>query len=312
MGRKRKGDKIDGWINLDKPEGLSSNHALVALRKILNAQKAGHAGTLDPLASGVLPIALGEATKTVTFMQDQIKSYDFTIIWGEQRDTDDAEGEVIATSTVRPSEKEILNTLPAFTGEISQKPPIYSAIKKDGQRAYKLAREDGIEAELEPRIVTIRSLDLVAHQVDSTQLSMTCGKGTYVRALARDLAQHLGTKGYIGALRRTRVGPFDEKDAISLDKAENMRINAGLEEHLHPVDFGLDDIPAFHLNQAETVMLRNGRRPALVSRPDFQRLMDAGFKKGEAQNAVAYFDNRPQGLVEISAPHIRPVRLFNL
>ena len=207
MGRRKKGDKIDGWVNFDKPLGMTSTQAVGKVRRAYNAQKVGHAGTLDPLATGVLPIALGEATKTIPYTQDALKTYEFTVRWGEQRSTDDAEGEVIATSEIRPTPDAIESALPAFTGEITQTPPRFSAIKIDGQRAYDLAR-DGQEFEIKSRTVFIESLSLLSHDTDTASFTMTCGKGTYVRSLARDLALELGTVGYI-CLLYTSPSPRD-------------------------------------------------------------------------------------------------------
>ena len=204
MARKRKGDKIDGWINLDKPIGLTSTQAMAKVRWLLKAQKAGHAGTLDPLATGILPIALGEATKTISFIQDGLKTYSFTVRWGEQRDTDDMEGKVIATSDNRPSEDQIRALLPKYTGDILQTPPKFSAIKIDGERAYDLAR-DGEEVELQPREVYIGSLGLLETRPDEADFLMTCGKGTYVRSLARDMGRDLGCLGFITALKREKI-----------------------------------------------------------------------------------------------------------
>jgi len=312
MGRKSRGLKIDGWVNLDKPLGLTSTQAIGKVRRILNAQKLGHAGTLDPLASGILPIALGEATKTIPFVQDAFKTYRFTVTWGEQRSTDDAEGDVIASSDHRPSKADIEKALPGFLGNIEQIPPKFSAIKIDGQRAYDLAR-DGKDVEIKSRIVTIETLELINTEKDSAELLMNCGKGTYVRALARDLALELGTYGYVSELRRARVGPFTLKNAISLDILEEMSDSAPLNEAVLPLDSALDDILALDLRQDEAAKLKNGQVLTFVSRPDYQRLVDGGFgNPDEIVTALARCQNAPVALIEVEGPKVRPVRVLNL
>ncbi|MGH6831319.1 MAG: tRNA pseudouridine(55) synthase TruB, partial [Methylocella sp.] len=206
---------VHGWVVLDKPAGMTSTHAVSRLKRIFNAKKAGHAGTLDPLATGVLPVALGEATKTVPFVQDGEKAYRFTVRWGTETDTDDSDGRVAARSEARPAADAILALLPQFTGTIEQTPPSYSAIKINGERAYDLAR-GGAAPELSPRPVTIYALDLIATGRDEAVFEAHCGKGAYVRAIARDLGRILGCYGHVSALRRTRVGPFYDKDAARL------------------------------------------------------------------------------------------------
>src|SRR6478609_10380272 len=211
---------VHGWVVLDKPVGMTSTHAVSVVKRAFSAKKAGHAGTLDPLASGLLPIALGEATKTVPFVMDGRKIYQFTVRWGEERDTDDAEGRVDATSAARPSADDIRSLLPSFSGTIAQVPPRFSAIKIDGERAYDLAR-DGEVVELEARPVEIHRLSLVdIPDPDHALLSAECGKGTYVRALARDMGRVLGCFGHVSALRRTGVGSFREQDGVSLARLE--------------------------------------------------------------------------------------------
>jgi tRNA pseudouridine55 synthase len=219
--RKPQGDRpkkrdVNGWIVLDKGVGMTSTHAVALVKRGLSARKAGHAGTLDPLASGILPIALGEATKTVPFIMDGRKSYVFTVAWGAETNTDDAEGEVVARTDRLPSPAEIEALLPRFTGSIQQVPPRFSAIKIQGERAYDLAR-DGEVVELQPRVVEIDRLALVRHEGNRSVIEADCGKGTYVRAIARDLGRALGCLGHIAALRRTRVGPFSDADAVSVD-----------------------------------------------------------------------------------------------
>ena len=206
---------VDGWLVLDKPVGMTSTHAVSRLKRIFNAKKAGHAGTLDPLASGILPVAFGEATKTVPFVQDGKKAYRFTVKWGVETDTDDTEGKPARESATRPTREAVLAALPRFTGTIMQVPPAFSAIKVDGERAYDLAR-DGETVELSARPIEIHALDLVSFNPEEAVLEARCGKGTYVRAIARDLGRDLGCLGHVTALRRTRVGPFLEADAVDL------------------------------------------------------------------------------------------------
>ena len=312
MARKRKGDKIDGWINLDKPPGMTSTQAMSRVRRILNAQKAGHAGTLDPLASGILPIALGEATKTIPFVQDSLKTYSFSIAWGEQRDTDDREGRIIASSDIRPSAPAIEQALQKYTGYIQQTPPKFSAIKVDGQRAYDLAR-DGEEVELESREVYVESLQLLKSRQDEADFIMTCGKGTYVRSIARDLALDLGTYGHISALRRDKVGPFALEGAISLDKLEELGNSAALNEAVLPLLTVLDDIPALAIKEDEATRLRSGQVLALISRSDFERLEKAGLgEKGQNVIAVATLKGQPIALIEADGAEVRPFRVFNI
>ncbi|MBV1929955.1 MAG: tRNA pseudouridine(55) synthase TruB [Gammaproteobacteria bacterium] len=311
MARRKKGDHISGWVNLDKPYGMTSTQAIGKVRRILNVQKIGHAGTLDPLATGVLPIAVGEATKTISFAQDDIKTYHFTIQWGEQRDTDDMEGKVIATSDHRPTVDDINALLDQYTGEIQQIPPNFSAIKINGERAYDIAR-DGDVPELKPRTVYIEELKLLDARKDDADFTMTCGKGTYVRALARDIGNDLGTKGFISALRREKVGNFTAKDAISLDKLGDMDYVSARSECLLPLQIVLDDIPALDLKEDETASIRNGQALSFVSRPDFERLTKVGLGSKESTIALAMHDDAPVALIEQTRAEVKPVRVFNL
>ncbi|HYA80966.1 MAG TPA: tRNA pseudouridine(55) synthase TruB, partial [Methylocystis sp.] len=208
---------VDGWVALDKPIGMTSTQAVSRLKRIYNAKKAGHAGTLDPLASGILPVAFGEATKTVPFVQDGEKSYVFTVRWGAETDSDDSDGQIVRTSDMRPERSAIEALLAQFRGDILQTPPQFSAIKVAGQRAYDLARE-GEEVELKPRQVTIQRLEILEHSGEETRLVMECGKGAYVRAIARDAGRLLGCFGHVTALRRTRVGPFTEDDGYTFEE----------------------------------------------------------------------------------------------
>jgi len=245
---------VDGWIALDKPTGMTSTQAVSRLKRVYNAKKAGHAGTLDPLASGLLPVAFGEATKTVPFVQDGEKAYRFTVKWGGETDTDDAEGRITRESDERPTRAAIEALLPRFIGDIQQTPPQYSAIKIAGERAYDLARE-GEQVELKPRPVTIYTLEIVDSTDNETQFSMECGKGAYVRAIARDLGRLLGCYGHVTALRRTRVGPFTEDDSYTLDEIENRNM-AG--EALLSVEAGLTELPCVIVDRDTAARLRRG------------------------------------------------------
>ncbi|HIJ63767.1 MAG TPA: tRNA pseudouridine(55) synthase TruB [Rhodospirillaceae bacterium] len=302
-----RGIPIHGWVAIDKPLGLTSTAVVGRVRRILNAAKVGHGGTLDPLASGVLPIALGEATKTVPFVMDGVKTYRFGVRWGEQRSTDDGEGVVIATSPNRPAATEIEAALTGFLGVISQQPPIFSALKLDGQRAYDLARA-GAEVTLAPRKVRIDSLTLLAAAADEALFEVTCGKGTYVRALARDLGLVLGTFAYVASLRRTRCGPFAEERSISLDKLEDIGHSAAAANYVLPVATALDDIPALALTEDEARRLQSGQFLS-ISRLALHRdlpttPLDSVLRAMDGGRLVA--------LARIDGEEIRPVRVFNL
>jgi tRNA pseudouridine55 synthase len=315
MGRRRKGDAVSGWICLDKPPTLTSTDAVSRVRRLFNAQKAGHAGTLDPLASGVLPIALGEATKTVPYLMEADKTYRFTIAWGSTTAAFDGEGPVTATSDVRPTADQVRQALPAFVGEIQQIPPIYSAIKVDGERAYDLARE-GVEVELKPRPVLIHRAELIAAATDSATLEVDCGKGTYVRALVRDLAVALGACGHVSALRRARVGRFFENDAITLEKlAELVHSGAG-SETLLPVETALDDIPALAVTHEDVFKLKQGRPIVLVPRQVEAlkaRLVPRTIGGEDASRTVsAMSDGSIVALCELRAGRLNPTRVFHL
>ena len=309
----RKGNPVHGWVILDKPEELSSSRAVGIVRRVFNAAKAGHGGTLDPLATGILPIALGEATKTVSFAMHGAKSYEFTLQFGSQTSTDDREGEVIATSDKRPERAAIEATLPDFTGEIDQRPPIFSAIKVDGRRAYDIARNavaDGLDSlpELESRPVVVDRLELRDADAGSATFFVACGKGTYIRSLARDLAVALGTVGHVSRLRRLSVGPFDESDAISLAFLEKLEHSAAAFEHLKPVTSALDDIPALPVSAGEAAKLRHGQTlPALspAAGARFAEIVAAG-------TGVAIAGSVPVALVSVKAGQLHPLRVFNL
>ena len=281
---KRRGQPIHGWIAIDKPEGLSSAAVVARVRRFLDAAKAGHAGTLDPLATGIIPIALGEATKTVSFAMDGHKTYEFTAVWGVATDTDDREGKTTTTSDVRPTREAILAALPRFVGEIDQVPPIYSAIKVDGERAYALAR-GGENFELKSRKINVYSFDLIGeNESETTFFRVHCGKGTYIRSLVRDLAQALGTVGHIGTLRRTACGVFNESAASSLDTWEALGHSPAALAYLRPVRTVLDDIPALALTPQEAHRLRHGQSIALF--PLAQRNPQAKLTQGMPVQAV--------------------------
>lgn len=309
---KRKGLPLSGWIILDKPAGMTSTQALGKVRWLLNAAKGGHGGTLDPMATGVLPLAFGEATKTISWIMDASKEYTFTARWGESRSSDDAEGQVTGQSDKRPSLEEILAALPAFQGVILQKPPSVSALKIDGQRAYDLVRE-GEVVDLAPREVRIDSFTLEEIiSPDEASFRVKCGKGTYMRALARDMAVAMGTLGHITALRRHKVGPFLIKDAISLDKlAEKAQIER-LDQLLLPLETALCDISVLAVTDAEAARLRFGQRVSLLATHDRPRLMalpDA-VRQGQ-QELVVMLENKAIALGEVSAGELRVVRLLN-
>lgn len=341
MARKRKGDKIDGWINLDKPPGLTSTQAMAKVRWLMKAQKAGHAGTLDPLATGILPIALGEATKTISYIQDGLKTYSFTVQWGEQRDTDDLEGKIIETSDARPTKEQIESVLPRYIGEIRQTPPKFSAIKIDGARAYDLAR-DGEEVELKERGVYIESLEIInssslprqgsmgntdtkSHQhkgegmdaslrwhdgLEETSFRMVCGKGTYVRALARDLGREMGCLGYITALKREKVGPFTLESAISLDKLAGLDDIARLNEAvLLPLETALDDIPALAVTETAARRLRHGQ---VVPLAEAHGSPPGDVLSGRTDPTVAILhEGRLVAIASFDGRGLKPERVFN-
>ncbi len=309
MGRKRRGGvPVHGWFLVDKPLGITSAAVVAVVRRALNAMKAGHGGTLDPLATGVLPIALGEATKTVSYVMDGQKAYRFTIRWGEQRTTDDAEGEVLASSDVRPSEDAIRAKLPEFVGAIEQVPPTFSAIKLGGERAYALARAQ-VPVVLPPRQVTIERFELVdCPDSDHAVFEVRSGKGAYMRSLARDLAVGLGTVGYVSALRRISVGSFTESMAIPLDNVDGLRHSGALFEHVLPVGAALADIPAVSLTEAEARRLRHGQPIAVL--PVASRSTFEGITRDVVFCAMS--GGKPVALAHIKGGEIRPIRVLNL
>jgi tRNA pseudouridine55 synthase len=303
---RRKGNEIHGWLILDKPQGLTSNQALGRLKRLFNPRKVGHAGTLDPLATGVLPVAFGEATKTVAHAVDCAKTYDFTIHWGIETDTDDAEGKAVRTSDRRPDREAIEGALPAFLGDVMQTPPNYSAIKVDGERAYDLAR-DGEAVELAPRKVQIYDLGVTALIApDLTRFVCECGKGTYVRSIARDLGRALGCYGHIASLRRTCVGPFHEDNAISLETLETLSNSDGGQDALLskiiPVETALDGIPALAISGDDAARLKRGQ-PILI------RGGNAPILKGPI-----YATSRGVlvAIGEVERGEMHPIRVFNI
>lgn len=308
MGRRKKGDPVNGWICLDKPLEMGSTEAVSKIRWMFNAQKAGHAGTLDPLATGVLPIALGEATKTVSQMMDAEKVYRFLIAWGSSTTTLDREGEVTAVSDVRPTPDAVAAVLPRFVGEISQIPPNFSAIKVDGQRAYDLAR-DGVEFELPTRTVVVHEAHVSdVPDADHIEIEIRCGKGTYVRSLVRDIAQALGAEGHVAMLRRLRVGPFSAKESITLDNLADLVHRAALLEALLPVETALDDIPVLAVTDEDAFRLRQGR--PLVLLPRQVELLKPRISASRAVSAMN--GGRLVALCEMRAGQLSPTRVFHL
>ncbi len=305
--RRQKRPDLNGWIVVDKPAGMTSTAVCNRIKRLSGGAKIGHAGALDPLATGVLPIALGQATKTVSWVMDGSKVYRFTLRWGEARDTDDADGSVTETSAVRPDDDAIRGALPAFTGRIMQVPPRYSAVKIGGKRAYNLARADE-EPDLPARPAEVIELRLERRlDDDRTEFTAKTGKGVYVRAIARDLAAALGTVGHVSALRRLRVGPFRIEDAITLEELESLAHIGPESVFLLPTDRSLADIPALSVSEQEAAALRNGQALRLFGTGDLSRI--AGFcdgmtiraRMGEDLVAVARYESGT----------VRPVRVVN-
>lgn len=312
MGRRKKGNPVHGWVVVDKPEGITSTQVVSIVRRIFDAQKAGHAGTLDPMATGVLAIALGEATKTVPYAMDAAKTYRFTARWGESRDSDDAQGAVTGSSDKRPSRAEIEAIIPKFQGLISQVPPAYSAIKVDGERAYDLAR-DGETVELESRTVFVRSVSILEMpDPDHTVFEMHCGKGTYVRAWARDVGLALGCLGHVSALRRTQVGSFRVEEATPLETLKGFMHSPAAFEHLRPLSTALDGIPALAITGPDAVRLRSGN-PILIRPAMFARITES-HSGDDLQGLTVYCatdEGEPVALTEFAAGELRPFRVFN-
>lgn len=309
---RRKGDPVHGWIVLNKPVGITSTKALSIVRRLLNANKAGHAGTLDPLADGVLPLAFGEATKTVPYLVDARKAYRFTVRWGEETSTDDREGHVVRSSELRPTFEEVLRALLAFIGRVLQVPPAFSAIMVDGERAYDLAR-DGVDVVLQARETDIYRIEILATpDAGHTTFEMTCGKGTYVRAFARDIGRVLGCFGHVVALTRTAVGPFTLARAISLEMLEESAKDGAAKRSLMPLATVLDDIPALAVTDQEASQLRLGR--AILARGRLSLHEGAGMEGGAFAPAPVYCRNRsgdPIAITSFEMGELKPTRVFN-
>lgn len=300
MGRNRKGRDISGWLVVDKPAGPTSTAVVNKVRWALEAKKAGHAGTLDPDATGVLAIALGEATKTVPFITDALKAYEFTVRFGASTNTDDAEGEIMETSDLRPDDEAIKDALGAFVGDIEQVPPQFSAVKIDGERAYKRARA-GEEMDIAARPLFVESLLLIDRpDADHATLEMVCGKGGYVRSIARDLGQALGCFGHVRDLRRIWSGPFDVSDGLTMAQIEEMARTPELDEHLLPLEQGLVDLPEVKATAEGAVRLRNGN-PGMVIAPDVEY----------GEECWASFDGVAVAVGRFKAGELHPSRVFN-
>lgn len=303
---RRRGRPVHGWLAVDKPLGVTSNDVVGLARRVLGAAKVGHGGTLDPLASGVLPLAFGEATKTVSYVMDGAKVYEVGVAWGEERDTDDREGQVTATSPHRPTTEAILAVLPRFMGTISQVPPAYSAVKVAGRRAYDLARADETVS-LSERQVRIDALTLESQpSPDEAVFRVVSGKGTYMRALARDMARALGTVGHVKALRRLACGPFTEETAISLEVLTSLGQDEAA-RRLLPIEAALDDIPAVPLTEEEARRLSQGQALSLLSLAS--RVSLDSLASGDAVQAL--FNGRVVALARVAGVEIRPARVIH-
>ncbi|MFW2587966.1 tRNA pseudouridine(55) synthase TruB [Sagittula sp. SSi028] len=301
MARKRKGRDISGWLIVDKPAGITSTAVVNKVRWAMDAKKAGHAGTLDPEATGLLAVALGEATKTVPYITDALKAYSFVVRWGQATNTDDTEGEIIATSDLRPSDDEIKEALHGFVGDIMQVPPQFSAVKIDGERAYKRAR-DGEEMELAARPLFVESLLLSDRpDADTAVLEMTCGKGGYVRSIARDLGAALGCHAHVLTLRRVWSGPFDLDGAVTIEQIDALAKTPDLDAFLKPLELGLDDLPELRCTPEGAVRLKNGN-PGMV--------LASNVEYGD--EAWASLDGKPIAVGRFKAGELHPSRVFNL
>ncbi|WP_151720269.1 tRNA pseudouridine(55) synthase TruB [Gemmobacter serpentinus] len=300
MARTKKGRAVSGWVVIDKPAGVTSTAVVNKVKWAFQAQKAGHAGTLDPAATGVLAVALGEATKTVPYITDALKCYRFRVTLGSATTTDDAEGEVIARSDARPSDAEIAAALAAFRGEIMQVPPQFSAVKVEGERAYDLARE-GVEMELAARPLWVEALEMVARpDADHVELEMTCGKGGYVRSIARDLGQALGCLGHVTWLRRVWSGPFDADKGASLERIDELARTPEIDALLLPLELGLADLPQVQATPEGAARLRNGNPGMVLASLEF------------GDEAWASYQGRPLAVGQYRSGELHPKRVFNL
>lgn len=297
MARK-KGRDISGWLVVDKPAGIGSTDVVSKVRWALDAKKAGHAGTLDPDATGVLAIALGEATKTVSYLTEALKAYDFTVNWGTSMSTDDASGEVVDRRDLRPQPDDIRAALPAFTGDIMQVPPAYSAVRLDGERAYNLARE-GVYLELEPRPLFVESLELLAARQDDADFRMVCGKGGYVRSIARDLGARLGCLGHVAHLRRIWSGPFVVEDGVAFDRIDRANQDE-LDALLLPIEAGLGDMVRMVATEQGAVRIRNGNPGQVIGHAEY------------GETVWAAIAGRPLCIGRYMGGEVHPVRVFNL
>ncbi|SLN47840.1 tRNA pseudouridine synthase B [Roseovarius gaetbuli] len=301
MARKRKGRDISGWLVVDKPAGMTSTSVVNKVKWALQAKKAGHAGTLDPEATGVLAVALGEATKTVPYITDALKAYEFCVRLGQATNTDDTEGEVIAQSDLRPDDAAIKAALGAFVGDIMQVPPKYSAVKIDGQRAYKLAR-DGEDFEVEARPLWVEELVMTGRpDADHVLLEMICGKGGYVRSIARDLGEALGCYGHVAWLRRVWSGPFEAKDGLSIEQINEMAHSPDLDAHIRPLEEGLADLPMVSATAEGAARLRNGNPGMVIAQ---------GIEYGD--ECWAAFDGHAVAVGRYKVGELHPSRVFNL
>lgn len=300
MARTKKGRAVSGWVVIDKPAGVTSTAVVNKVKWAFQAQKAGHAGTLDPAATGVLAVALGEATKTVPYITDALKCYRFRVTLGAATTTDDAEGEVIARSDARPSDAEIAAALVAFRGDILQVPPQFSAVKVEGERAYDLARE-GVEMDLAARPLWVEALELVARpDADHVELEMTCGKGGYVRSIARDLGRALGCLGHVEWLRRVWSGPFDADKGASLDRIDELARRPEIDALLLPLELGLADLPQVEATPEGAARLRNGNPGMVLASLDY------------GDEAWASYQGRPLAVGQYRSGELHPSRVFNL
>tara|TARA_A100001015_G_C14922802_1_gene685013 strand:- start:233 stop:1168 length:936 start_codon:yes stop_codon:yes gene_type:complete len=308
---KKNSNKISGWIILDKKSGITSRQAISKISKIFKFNKIGHGGTLDPLATGVLPIAVGEATKLISFIQNKKKKYSFTIRWGEATDTDDSEGKIIKKSNSRPNKEEIQNALISFIGKIQQIPPNFSAIKIDGERSYNLARKN-ISVRHKPRQIEVHEFTLKKIlNIDTAEFEVICGKGTYIRSLARDLAEKLNTKGHIIKLRRHFVGNFNEKDKIFIDFSEEIIHSPTFLEKIIPIEKVLDDIPALFLTKTEAMKLRQGQKIRLNSLNFKKNFIKEHPNYQEFETVYTVNDKKLVALIEINDGLVKPKRIIN-